>query len=157
MTRLCFTLIICIMALSSLAQDAPFGIVVHGGAGSIRPGRYTEAQEKAYEQALDSAVNIGYDILEKGGSGLDAVEQVIRYFEDNPLFNAGKGCVLTADGKPELDASIMDGKTLNAGGVASVNTIKHPITAARLGHGEIAPCATLWRWSGTVCPCPRGG
>lgn len=132
MTRLCFTFIICVMSVSSQAQDTPFGIVVHGGAGFIQPGRYTEAQEKAYEQALDSAVNIGYDILEQGGSGLDAVEHVIRYFESNPLFNAGIGCVLTAEGKPELDASIMDGKTRNAGGVASVNTIKHPISGARL-------------------------
>lgn len=124
------TFIIGLMTISANAQN--YGIVVHGGAGSIQPERYNEAQEQAYLNALDTAVTMGYDIIEAGGSALDAVEQVIRYLEDNPLFNAGKGCVLTAEGKPELDASIMDGRDLNAGGVASVNTVKHPITAARM-------------------------
>jgi L-asparaginase / beta-aspartyl-peptidase len=76
-------------------------------------------------------LSIGYGVLENNGSALDAVEQVIVYMENNPLFNAGRGCVLTAQGKAELDASIMDGKTLNAGSVAGVTTIKNPIKAAR--------------------------
>jgi beta-aspartyl-peptidase (threonine type) len=81
--------------------------------------------------ALDSALQKGYAILEAGGAALDAVETVVRYMEDNPLFNAGKGAVFTNEGKNELDAAIMNGKTLAAGSVAGVTTIKNPISAAR--------------------------
>jgi len=88
-------------------------------------------EQEKYRQALDSALDTGLTILKEGGSSMDAVESVIRYLEDNPLFNAGRGAVFTAEGKNELDASIMDGNTLKAGAVAGVTDIRHPISAAR--------------------------
>jgi L-asparaginase / beta-aspartyl-peptidase len=125
-----FTFLFVLQISLVLAQNK-FGLVIHGGAGSITKGRFDAEKEQAYLNALDSALSIGYQVLENDGSSLDAVEKVIVYFENNPLFNSGRGCVLTAQGKAELDASIMDGKTLNAGAVAGVTTIKNPIRAAR--------------------------
>lgn len=106
-------------------------LVIHGGAGTILKSQMTEAKEKAYQAALDTALQKGSAILKAGGTALDAVEASVRYMEDNPLFNAGKGAVFTNEGKNELDAAIMDGKTLMAGSVAGVTTIKNPISAAR--------------------------
>jgi beta-aspartyl-peptidase (threonine type) len=80
---------------------------------------------------LQTALKIGEEILSSGGSSLDAVEKVIRYLEDNPDFNAGRGAVLTSEGKAELDASIMDGKDLSCGAVSNVKTVKNPISLAR--------------------------
>lgn len=91
-----------------------------------------EASKQEYLKSLTSALNIGKEILEKGGKSLDAVEQVIRYLEDDSLFNAGRGAVFTAEGKNELDASIMDGRDLSSGAVAGVTIIKNPISLARL-------------------------
>ena len=108
-----------------------YALVVHGGAGYIYEGRYTEEEEKHYLNKLEEAINLGYDILNNNGSSVDAVETVIRVLEDSPFFNAGKGAVLNDDGNVELDASIMDGKNINAGGVASLKHIKNPITLAR--------------------------
>jgi beta-aspartyl-peptidase (threonine type) len=108
-----------------------FVLVIHGGAGTILKSQMKPEKERAYNAALDSALQKGYDILKKGGTALDAVEACVRYMEDNPLFNAGKGAVFTNEGKNELDAAIMDGKTLGAGSVAGVTVIKNPITAAR--------------------------
>ena len=88
-------------------------------------------KEKAYTTSLEEALRKGYAILENGGSSLDAVEAVVVTLEDNPLFNAGKGAVFTNEGKIELDAAIMNGKTLAAGSVAGVTTIKNPVVAAR--------------------------
>jgi beta-aspartyl-peptidase (threonine type) len=109
-----------------------FVLVIHGGAGTILKSQMTAEREKSYTDALNIALDKGYNILEKGGAALDAVEAVLRYMEDNPLFNAGKGAVFTNEGKNELDAAIMDGKTLAAGAVAGVTTIKNPISAARI-------------------------
>lgn len=106
-------------------------LVIHGGAGTILKSQMTPEREKAYTDALNTALEKGKAILEKGGSALDAVEAAVRYMEDNPLFNSGKGAVFTAEGRNELDAAIMDGKTLAAGSVAGVTTIRNPITAAR--------------------------
>ncbi|PVD52146.1 beta-aspartyl-peptidase [Terrimonas sp.] len=106
-------------------------LVVHGGAGTILKSQMTQELEKEYTDGLSEALKKGYDILERGGSSLDAVEAAIKVLENNPLFNAGKGAVFTNEGKNELDASIMDGKTLSAGAVAGVTTVKNPITAAR--------------------------
>ena len=89
------------------------------------------SRAEVYRLALDSALQIGLDILDMGRPGIDAVEAVIRYMEDNPLFNAGRGAVFTAEGTHELDASIMTGQDLNAGAVAGVKDIRHPISAAR--------------------------
>ncbi|MCC6289171.1 MAG: isoaspartyl peptidase/L-asparaginase [Chitinophagaceae bacterium] len=106
-------------------------LVVHGGAGTILKSQMTPELEKAYTDGLTEALKKGYSILEKGGTSLDAVEAAVKLLEDNPLFNAGKGAVFTNEGKNELDASIMDGKTLAAGAVAGVTTVKNPIAAAR--------------------------
>ena len=107
-------------------------ILIHGGAGSARPGGMPEEDEAAYRAALAHALQTGYAVLEKGGSALDAVQAAIITMEDNPLFNAGKGAVFTADGKNAMDSSIMDGRTRNAGAVAGVQTVKNPVLAARL-------------------------
>ena len=111
-------------------QSKNFAIVIHGGAGTILKENMSEEQEKNYKDKLSEALQKGYDTLNKGGTSLDAVVTAIKILEDSPLFNAGKGSVFTADGKNEMDASIMDGKTLKAGAVAGVRTIKNPITAA---------------------------
>lgn len=111
--------------------QSPIAIVVHGGAGTISRDRMTPELEKAYRQKLEEALREGYAILKNGGSSLDAVEATIRILEESPLFNAGRGAVFTDAGTNELDASIMDGKTLNAGAVAGVQRIKSPIQAAR--------------------------
>lgn len=116
------------------AQEPPrkkFAIVLHGGAGSTGE-RLTAEQKRQKEESLGQALDIGVKILREGGTSLDAVEQVIRFLEDDPLFNAGRGAVFNAEGKHELDASIMDGRTKACGAVAAVRTVKNPISLARL-------------------------
>lgn len=108
-----------------------YAIVIHGGAGTILKANMTEEKEKAYLEAMNKALDIGEEILKQGGSSLDAVEQSIRFMEDSPLFNAGKGAVFTHEGRNEMDASFMFGKDQNAGAVGGVTNIKHPISAAR--------------------------
>jgi len=108
-----------------------WAIVIHGGAGNITHESITPEREQEYRDKLKEAIEAGARVLENGGSSLDAVEITIKILEDCPLFNAGKGAVFSADGVNELDASIMDGTTLNAGAVAGVTNIKHPISAAR--------------------------
>jgi beta-aspartyl-peptidase (threonine type) len=108
-----------------------FTLVIHGGAGTILKSQMSVEKEKAYTQALNAALDKGYAILRDGGTALDAVEAAVRIMEDNPLFNAGKGAVFTNEGKNELDAAIMNGKTLAAGSVAGVTVIRNPISAAR--------------------------
>jgi beta-aspartyl-peptidase (threonine type) len=112
-------------------QKPKLGFVIHGGAGVIRKGSLTPEMEKQYREKLEEAVMAGYRALQEGKKSLDAVEIAIRIMEDSPLFNAGKGAVFTHDGKNELDASIMDGKTLKAGAVAGLHRVKNPITLAR--------------------------
>ena len=106
-------------------------LVIHGGAGTITRGSMTPEREKQYRDGLEQSLRAGHAVLQRGGSSLDAVEAAIRVLEDNPLFNAGKGAVFTHDGRNELDASIMDGKTRAAGAIAGVTIIRNPITAAR--------------------------
>lgn len=113
-------------------QKPDWVIVIHGGAGNINPDEMTAEKERQYRDKLKEALEKGATVLDSGGSSLDAVVAAINILEDSPLFNAGKGAVFNADGVNELDASIMDGKTLNAGAVAGVTTIKNPIDAARL-------------------------
>lgn len=110
----------------------PFGFVIHGGAGTLERDRMTPEREAAYRAKLSEALLAGHGVLSKGGGGLDAVVAAITLLEDSPLFNAGKGAVFTGAGTNELDASIMDGKTLKAGAVAGVRRVKNPITLARL-------------------------
>lgn len=112
-------------------QKAEFSIIIHGGAGSIRRENMSKEREAIYKQKLEEAIQVGYNILKNGGSSLDAVQKTINILEDSPLFNAGKGAVLTYEGINEHDASIMDGKTLNAGASAGTKTVKNPINLAR--------------------------
>jgi beta-aspartyl-peptidase (threonine type) len=105
-----------------------FAIAIHGGAGQSP----RDDTARPVEASLAKALEIGLAVLKKDGASLDAVEQVIRFLEDDPLFNAGRGACFNADGKHELDASIMDGRTLGCGGVAAVRTVRHPISLARL-------------------------
>ena len=109
----------------------PYGLVIHGGAGVIERKTMTAALEAEYRAKLTEARGAGYAILARGGTALDAVIAAVKILEDSPLFNAGKGAVLTADGTCELDASIMDGRTQAAGAIAGVRHIKNPITLAR--------------------------
>ena len=106
-------------------------LVVHGGAGTILKKDMTPEKEKAYQDALNAALQTGHRILQGGGTSLDAVETTIRVLEDSPLFNAGKGAVFTHEGKNEMDAAIMDGSNLKAGSIAGVGVIKNPISTAR--------------------------
>lgn len=112
-------------------QNPRLGFVIHGGAGVIIKGSLTPEKEKEFRAKLEEAVLAGYKALQDGKTSVDAVEIAIRIMEDSPLFNAGKGAVFTHDGKNELDASIMDGKTLGAGSVAGLRRVKNPITLAR--------------------------
>ncbi|MEN7551214.1 isoaspartyl peptidase/L-asparaginase [Rapidithrix thailandica] len=107
-----------------------FTLVIHGGAGTIKKENMSDELEQQYREKLTEALQSGYHILEKGGTSLEAISVSIQVLEDSPLFNAGKGAVYTNDGKNELDASVMDGKTLNAGAVAGVTTIRNPVEAA---------------------------
>jgi beta-aspartyl-peptidase (threonine type) len=107
-----------------------YTIVIHGGAGTISKSIPDSLKER-YLESLSEALRIGKEILEKGGKSIDAVEQVVRYLEDNPLFNAGKGAVYTSDGTHELDASIMDGSNLSTGAVTLIKRVKNPISLAR--------------------------
>jgi len=106
-------------------------IAVHGGAGTMPKRLMTPEIEKACHDALQNALHAGYDLMKNGGSAFDAVEAAIIILENFELFNAGKGAVFTHDGKHEMDASIMDGKTLRSGAVAAVNNIKNPISLAK--------------------------
>jgi beta-aspartyl-peptidase (threonine type) len=116
---------------STTSNTGKYVLVIHGGAGTLNKSQFTPALEAKYKSGLDSALVVGNAILEKGGTALDAVEATVKVLENNPLFNAGKGAVFTNEGVNELDAAIMDGKTLAAGSIAGVRTIKNPITAAR--------------------------
>jgi L-asparaginase / beta-aspartyl-peptidase len=111
-------------------MDNTWAIALHGGAGVISRNLSDDRVQEYYD-SLEEALEIGEDILKNGGSALDAVEQVVRYLEDNPLFNAGKGSVFTNEGKHELDAAIMDGSTLAAGALTGLTTVKNPVSLAR--------------------------
>ena len=108
------------------------GLVVHGGAGTISRSEMTPQREREYRAGLERAMTAGYEILKRGGSSLDAAEAAVRVLEDDPHFNAGKGAVFTSIGTNEMDAAVMDGKTLSAGTVASLKHIKNPVSLARL-------------------------
>jgi len=123
-----------IVATPAHAEDAPkpkTALVVHGGAGVIERGSMTKEEDAEVRAALDKALDAGNAVLSKGGSALDAVEATLRILEDDPHFNAGKGAVFNAEGKHELDASIMEGHTQRAGAVAGIGTVRHPIALAR--------------------------
>ena len=113
------------------AHEQKWAIELEGGVGYVCINMPVERKARDMA-ALDSALAIGVDILEQGRSSLDAVEQTVRFLEDNPLFNAGRGAVFTSEGKNELDAAIMDGSQMNAGAATGLTTVKHPISLARI-------------------------
>ena len=116
---------------NSLQKVNDFAIIIHGGAGTILKKNMTPEMEAEYKETLEKAIRVGYDILKDGGSSLDAVQKTINVMEDSPLFNAGKGAVFTNAETNEHDASIMDGKTLNAGASAGTTNVRNPINLAR--------------------------
>jgi len=107
-----------------------FTLVIHGGAGTILKADMTPELEAAYTEGLKIALDTGYAVLEEGGSAINAVKAALVILEDNMLFNAGRGAVFTRKGVHEMDAAIMDGKTLNAGAVAAVRNVRNPIELA---------------------------
>lgn len=120
-------------ATTATVGDRPaFMFVIHGGAGAIERSKMTPELEREYRAKLTEALEAGYRVLNNNGSGLDAIEAAIHIMEDSPLFNAGKGAVFTSAGTNELDSSIMDGRTLQAGAVAGLKHIKNPISLARM-------------------------
>jgi beta-aspartyl-peptidase (threonine type) len=131
LSHLLFSLILFFSCSVEEPERVEYAIVVHGGAGYIYEGRYTAEEEREYIAKLTEALESGQKILSEGGSSLDAVQKAIMILEDSPLFNAGRGSVFSSSGKNELDASIMDGNTLNAGGVAGIRHVKNPISLAR--------------------------
>lgn len=108
-----------------------FSIAIHGGAGTLVKGMMTPELETQYKSALKKALDKGYDVLKTGGTAINAVEEAVKLLEDSHLFNAGKGSVFTAEETHEMDAAIMDGKTLNAGAVSLITGIKNPVSLAR--------------------------
>src|SRR5712671_5265876 len=112
-------------------ETKKFGLAIHGGAGTIERSEMTPQREREYRAGLERALTAGYEILRRGGSSLDATEAAVGVLEDDPHFNAGRGSVFTSVGTNEMDASIMDGKTLRAGAVCGLKHIKNPIGLAR--------------------------
>ncbi len=133
--RFCALLVTALLTLNTRADTAdelpPFAIAIHAGAGTMSPEEMDRQAEARIRGALLDAVQAGHHILRLGGSSLDAVEAAVTRLEDSPLFNAGRGAVFNAEGKNEMDASIMDGSNLQAGAVAGVNNIRNPILLAR--------------------------
>lgn len=122
-------LIVLLLITQALAEPS-WVLVIHGGAGAD-PAAMTAAERQGTEEGLQQALQTGIEILSQGGTALDCVERVIRVLEDRPEFNAGKGAVFNAEGKHELDASLMDGRSRACGAVAGVRTVKNPISLAR--------------------------
>jgi len=118
-------------AISPTMTRQRFQLVVHGGAGTIERNKITPEKEQEYRAGIENALRTGREILQRGGSSLDAVEATVRVLEDDPHFNAGKGSVFTSAGTNEMDAAIMDGKTLGAGAVAGIEHVRNPIVLAR--------------------------
>lgn len=128
-----FPCLLCVVLglLGGSAAAASPALLIHGGAGTLRAIEMSEEKRAAYEAALSGALDAGWTVLNSGGSALDAVLAAIQPLEDDPLFNAGRGAVFTADGRHELDASLMDGRTKNSGAVGGVQSVRHPILLAR--------------------------
>lgn len=127
-----FLVILSFSILESAAQAGSFhALVIHGGAGDMAEKNLPKSVQEEYLKVLNQALLVGDSVLKQGGSCMDAVEKTINVLEDSPLFNAGKGAVLNHEGIAELDASVMDGKTLAAGAVAGIQDIRNPICLAR--------------------------
>ena len=129
-------LALALMGVTTMPQaqtqtDAPVAIAIHGGSGTINRGDFSEGKEREIRATLEQAVRTGHGVLSVGGSSLDAITKAITILEDSPHFNAGRGAVFNAQGKNELDASIMEGNGLNAGAVAAVHNVRNPVLLAR--------------------------
>jgi beta-aspartyl-peptidase (threonine type) len=120
-----------VLLMASAAEAREWKLVVHGGAGVIERSKITPEKDAEIRAALNRSLEAGGKVLDSGGSALDAVEASVRVLEDDPNFNAGRGSVFTYDGKIEMDASIMDGRTRAAGAVSGVTATKNPISLAR--------------------------
>lgn len=130
--RILIALLTAIACLHLHAEaPSPVAIAIHAGAGTIERSNMDEAREKQIRAALENAVRAGHEVLQSGGTSLDAIVRAVTLLEDTPFFNAGKGAVFNSAGKNELDASIMDGSDLNAGAVAGVHNIRNPVLLAR--------------------------
>jgi beta-aspartyl-peptidase (threonine type) len=141
MTKKSFTAILLVLFFHAMlrAQTKPaYALAIHGGAGMMKKENMSDEIQKDYLKILNHVLRVGDSILSSGGTCVDAVEQCIVIMEDSPLFNAGKGAVLTHEGIAELDASVMEGLTLKAGAVAAVRDVKNPIQLARriMDHSE---------------------
>ncbi|MBW8880017.1 MAG: isoaspartyl peptidase/L-asparaginase [Asticcacaulis sp.] len=142
MTRFLLTAFTALVLISTVepvaAHDSPptdqprhWSLAIHGGAGVIERANFTPEKEAIYRAALARALQAGEDVLDKGGTAVDAVVATLEVLEDDPHFNAGKGAAIAADGNIYLDAAIMDGATQKAGAVAAVTRTKNPILLAR--------------------------
>lgn len=132
MKQVFFYMAFVLIYLSSGAQTSrKYAMVVHGGAGVMSEKSMTSETQDEYLRVLNTALQVGDSVLLHGGTCMDAVEKTIIILEDSPLFNAGKGAVFTHEGTIELDASVMDGKTLEAGAVSGIKDIRNPICLAR--------------------------
>ncbi len=126
-------LLLAALPLALVAQaPRPYVLAIHGGAGTILREKTTPERDRAYRAGLEAALQAGDRVLAKGGSALDAAVAAVQVLEENPLFNAGRGAVMTAEGRHELDAAVMDGRSRGAGAVASVQRVKSPVALARL-------------------------
>lgn len=112
--------------------EYPYNLAIHGGCGNLVQEKFSPEREEQYKEALNEPLKIGEAILANNGSSIEAVEAAIQAMEDSPLFNAGKGAVFTHNGDNEMDAAMMDGKTLEAGAMAGLNKVKNPISASKL-------------------------
>lgn len=133
MSRISGAVLALVLAVSSAGAQPSVGpvLLIHGGAGTLRAADMSDTDRAHYEAALHEALDAGWRVLAGGGSALDAVTAAILPMEDSPLFNAGRGAVFTADGRNELDASIMNGATRAAGAVGGVRSVRHPVLLAR--------------------------
>jgi len=131
-------------------ETKKIGLAIHGGAGTIERSNMTPEKEREYRAGLEHALKAGYEILKRGGSSLDATEAAVRVLEDDPHFNAGRGSVFTSAGTNEMDASIMEGKTLKAGAVGSVQHIKKSYQPRPAGNGKISARDARLRRGGSI-------
>jgi beta-aspartyl-peptidase (threonine type) len=130
-TLLAAALILPKTACAETVATTPIAIAIHGGAGTIDRGEFPPEREAELRATLERAVRAGHAVLSDGGSSLDAVTVAVTLLEDSPFFNAGRGAVFNAEGKQEMDASIMEGANLEAGAVAAVHNVRNPILLAR--------------------------
>ena len=126
-----FSLFLLVILTQFVFAQQKYALVIHGGAGVMSLSAMSEERQAEYKAKLEEALSVGENLLKSGATSTEVVVEVIKILEDSPLFNAGKGAVFTSNGENELDASIMEGKNLNAGAIAGVKDIKNPITAAR--------------------------